>query len=183
MPLPPPKTRHLSLTRGLTIGTIGTIIGFAVLLIPPYINNPLLSLVIFLGSFGLLAYFSHCLAHYIIGRIIGMKFSHYVLGSSPQALTTSPTIKLLDSLLPRLGIRLTSQSRKNATHTRRIIMLSSGVVTSTLLPLVPTVISYGTLPMPLAVILPLLWMAYVIFGAYFSPRYGDLSRITARPPS
>lgn len=172
-----PSTRRLSVATGVTLGAAGTILGFIVLLVPLYPNLPVLSLIRLLASFVLLTYFSHCLAHFITGKIIGIQFSYYVLGASPKSQTNSQVIRKLDALLPRLGIRLTQQSRKNATHRQRILLFSSGVVTSTLLPLIPVTIGYFGLPSPLNILPALLWIAYLIFGVYFSPRYGDISRI------
>ncbi len=177
MPLPLLRTRRFSVTTGVTVGLIGTLLGFSVLLLPTYVESAILRLLIFFGSFALLTYFSHCLAHFVVGQLIGLKFSHYVLGSSPLGQTNSKVIKRLDTLLPRLGIRLTPQTRENATHTQRVFLFSSGVITSTLLPLIPVTVGYSILPNPLEAILPLLWLAYVAFGVYFSPRFGDLSRI------
>ncbi len=181
MPLHPPRTRRFSVPAGVTVGVLGTMLGFIILLIPSYLTNANLGLLVFLGSFALLAYFSHCLAHFVAGQLIGLKFSHYVLGSSPTGKTKSQMIKTLNSLLPRLGIRLTPQSRESATHSQRVLLFSSGVITSTLLPLVPVIIAYLSLPKPLGAVLPLFWLAYVAFGVYFSPRYGDLSRIQRSP--
>ena len=172
---PQHSMRRFSITTGVSVGVTGTLLGFLVLLVPPYPSVPLLSLLLLLASFGLLTYFSHCLAHFIVGKIIGLKFSYYVFGASLK--TNSQVIRRLDELLPRLGIRLTSESRKNATHRQRVLVFSSGVITSTLLPLIPVTIGYLTLPNPMRTIPLLLWIAYVIFGAYFSPRFGDLSRI------
>ncbi len=142
----------------------------------------MIELIVFLASFVLLAYFPHCLAHYIVGRVVGLDFSHFVLGSSPLKRINSPVVKRLDSLLPRLGIRLTHQSRKRANPTQRLLMFSSGVVTSTLLTLIPTLFAYSTITVPLNAILPVLWTGYLLFGSYFSPRYGDLSQIKTKPP-
>jgi uncharacterized membrane protein len=174
---PQHSIRRLSVTTGVALGVAGTILGFIILLLPPYFNLPILTLFLLLASFGLLTYFSHCLAHFIVGKIIGLKFSYYVFGASPKSQTNSQVIGKLDVLLPRLGIRLTQQSRKNATHRQRVLLFSSGVVSSTLLPLIPVTTGYLTLPSPLNVLLALLWIAYLIFGVYFSPRFGDLSRI------
>lgn len=176
---PQHSIRRFSITTGVSIGVAGTLLGFLVLFVPPYPNVPLLSLLVLLASFGLLTYFSHCLAHFIVGKIIGLKFSYYVFGASLKSKTNSQVIRRLDVLLPRLGIRLTRESRKNATHRQRVLVFSSGVITSTLLPLIPVTIGYLTLPNPMRTIPLLLWIAYVIFGAYFSPRFGDLSRIKA----
>ncbi len=181
MPLPLLRTRRLSVTTGVTVGVVGTLLGFSILLLPPYVASANLRLLIFLGSFALLTYFSHCLAHFIAGQLIGLKFSHYVLGSSPLGDTNSKVIERLDTLFPRLGIRLTPQSREKATHPQRVLLFSSGVITSTLLPLIPVTMAYLMLPNPSEAILPLLWLAYVAFGVYFSPRFGDLSRIKRSP--
>ncbi len=181
MPPPQPKPRRLSTTTGVTIGLAGTLLGFLILLLVPYLGNVYLQVLILLGSFALLTYFSHCLAHFIVGRVVGLKFGHYVFGGSSITKTSSQTIRSLDHLFPRLGIRLTRESRKNATHSQRSIMFASGVTASTLLPLIPTIISFTTLPGPLEVLMPILWIGYLAFGIYFSPRFGDLSRI--QPPA
>ncbi len=84
-------------------------------------------------------------------------------------------------MLPRLGIRLETQSRKRATYRQRLVMFSSGATASIVLPLAPTVIAYLTLQIPWGAILPVVWLAYTIFEAYSSPRFGDLSHIGTKP--
>ncbi len=177
MPPPKPKPHRFSVAAGVIIGLAGTLFGFLILLFLPYSANVYVQFLILLGSFAFLTYFSHCLAHFIAGKAAGIKFSHYVFGASPLTQTDSQIIRMLDRLFPRLGIRLTKESRRNATHRQRVVLFSSGVATSTLLPLIPTATGYTVLPYPLDVLLPVLWLAYLAFGIYFSPRFGDLSRI------
>jgi hypothetical protein len=181
--MPPlrPRTRRLSVTVGVTLGVLGTLLGFLVLILLPYFGNVYMQIIILLGSFALLAYFSHCLAHFIAGKIVGLNFSHYVFGASPLTQNNYEMIRTLDRLLPRLGIRLTNESRQNATHRQRVILFSSGILTSTLLPLIPVMMGYLSTPSPLEFLPSLIWIAYVIFGAYFSPKFGDLSHIKAPP--
>jgi hypothetical protein len=174
---PPHSERRFSLAAGISFGTIGTILGFALTPASTITNNSLLRLLFLLASFALLVYFPHCLAHYFVGELTGLKFSHYVLGSSPLANVSSPVILKLDTLFPRLGIRLKPESRERSTPRQRLLMFSSGIVASTLLPLFPTEAAYLTLPMLEGLVLPVLWLGYLAFGVYFSPRYGDLSRI------
>lgn len=178
---PPHEIRRLPLTTGVLAGVIGTLLGFVVLLLPAYTNSTILRLFTLLASFALLTYFPHCLAHFIVGEVVGLRFSHYILGSSPLAQMGSPIIRRLDSMLPRLGIRLETQSRKTATYRQRLAMFSSGATASVVLPLAPTVIAYLTLQTPWVAILPVLWIAYTIFEAYSSPRFGDLSHIGTKP--
>ncbi len=156
-------------------------LGFVVLILPAYTGNSLFQLVIFLASFALLAYFAHCLTHYIVGKIVGLNFSHYVFGTSQLKQVNSTVNRTLDSVLPRLGIRLTPQSRMNANPTQRLLVFSSGVAASTLVTLIPTFISYTIVTYPLNALLPIIWIGYLVFGVYFSPRYGDLSHIKSKP--
>jgi len=51
-------------------------------------------------------YFSHCLSHYIVGRLLGIKFRYYFLSSSMLAKAGIPIISRLLSVKAFLTLKL-----------------------------------------------------------------------------
>ncbi len=126
-------------------------------------------------SFTLLWFFTHDLAHYIVGRVIGIRFSHYYLGLSnivrlnifPKPLKTLPVV---------LGIKI---DRKNsrASPFGYAAMYSAGPLASMLTPLtVPIIILYNNPASLAGQLLLIIAAANVFFTSLFSPKAGCFAK-------
>ncbi|HEX2054651.1 MAG TPA: hypothetical protein VHJ78_13125 [Actinomycetota bacterium] len=85
---------------------------------------------VFLVGFGALEIGTHSLAHWVVGRVMGMRFTHYFLGGPPP---------------PRPGAKLDYGSYLRVPPRRRAVMHASGAVVTKVIPfaLIPAARSSG----------------------------------------
>lgn len=115
-------------------------------------------------------YFSHCFAHYIVGRLLGIRFLYYFTGKSDL----TKAIKALQKVnFPVLGIKFDRKSvrSKRAAYA----MFSAGVLASTLTPfLVPFYLFIAA--RDFWIFFTLLSIANLTLTAFLSPKYGDIAK-------
>ncbi|MEM2919594.1 MAG: hypothetical protein QXU29_02400 [Candidatus Nitrosocaldus sp.] len=123
----------ISLAKGTALCIIATIIG---LLIPIYaqgIGDQQLILLIANGiAWFLLWFFTHDLLHLIVGRLVGVRFSHFYIGISNlvRALNVSPKYRML---FIALGIKIDREGSRASKH-GYAAMYISGPLASMLAP-------------------------------------------------
>lgn len=76
---------------------------------------------VFLGGFGVLDVSTHSLAHWAVGRLVGIRFTHYFLGGPPP---------------PRPGVKVDYATYLRTPPRRRAAMHASGAVVTKLVPFV-----------------------------------------------
>jgi hypothetical protein len=82
----------------------------------------------------LLIYFnSHSSAHYLVGRLGGIMFSHYSVGGSSHASSYPPVMRQIFERLPFFTAHIVSQSLKSADPTAKALMFGAGIVSTVLL--------------------------------------------------
>ena len=82
----------------------------------------------------LLIYFtSHSSAHYLVGRLGRIRFSHYSVGGSSHASSYPPGMRQIFERLPFLKVHTNSQSLKSADSTAQALMFGAGIVSTVVL--------------------------------------------------
>jgi len=126
----------------------------------------------FLLSSAILWYFSHCLAHYIVGTIVGVRFKGYFI-------TTSSIKKLKGFEMSKhfytLGIKIDWKKSK-AGKLGFALMFSSGAIASMFSPFLTVLIAYLRDFKFESTVLALVWILNAIFTIYFSPKVGDFRK-------
>ena len=156
---------------------LGIAIGIYLLAAASSINAVTLRFILYLVSWACLIFFPHCLAHFVVGRLVGVQFIHYVIGKSSITKLRLPVISSVSSAIPLLTLKVDHVSLVSVTPGARAVMFASGAAVSMILPFIPVVVSIGHLPTIWSTILFLISIANVCFDLYYSPRAGDLSRI------
>jgi len=145
--------------RGLILSLLALLIAFLL----PFIN-----LYLSFISWFLLFFFSHDLAHWIVGSLLGIKFSYYYLG-------LSNLVKIISSpkVLPLvLGLKI-DRERSKAGKRAFALMYLSGPITSNLLPLyIPLFILKDTL----GLILLIISLFTLSLSLYFSYKAGCIRK-------
>lgn len=93
--------------------------GVAALVLAEGIDNRFVRSVVFLGALGALEVGTHSLAHWAVGRAMGMRFTYYFLGGPPP---------------PRPGAKLDYATYLRVPPAQRAIMHASGAVVTKILP-------------------------------------------------
>lgn len=104
---------------GTAVLAAGTGAGVAALALSSEISNRLWRSLVFLGAFGMIEVTTHSLAHWLVGRLMGMRFTHYFLGGPPP---------------PRPGAKLDYATYLRVPPARRAAMHASGAVVTKVIP-------------------------------------------------
>lgn len=165
----------------LAIGNLFEVVGTALALYlintaPDIIDIPL-RFVFYLISWGCLVFFPHCLAHFMVGRLVGIRFTNYTLGRSAIARLRMPLLSALAAKCPLLTLKVDRTSLKSASRGGRAVMFTSGAAASMILPFFAAAASFGHLPLSLAMFLIVLSAGNLALDLYYSPKAEDISRI------
>jgi hypothetical protein len=77
----------------------------------------------------LLIYFSsHSSVHYLVGRAVGIRFSHYSVGGSAHASSYPPGVRQIFERLPFFAVHADPQSLKSAGPGAKACMFASGIL-------------------------------------------------------
>jgi hypothetical protein len=118
---------------------------------------------VFLGGFGALAVTTHSLTHWVVGRAMGMRFTHYFLGGPPP---------------PRPGLKIDYSTYLRVPPKRRAVMHASGAVVTKLVPfaLIPVAAAQGQ-PRWLIVLLVIAGAGQIVTDVAFSTRTSDWKKV------
>jgi hypothetical protein len=156
---------------------LGAAVGVYLVVVAPDVNDVLLRFLVYLISWGCLVFFPHCLAHFVTGRLVGIRFNYYFLARSPVVKLKLPLISTVASKLPILGLKIDQSSLTPVGRGARAVLFASGATASMIFPFFPVAASIGRLPLILGSVLFVLSAANFLFDLYYSPKLGDLSRI------
>jgi len=138
-----------------------------------------LSVLILVVTQALATLLVHCPAHYLVGSILGIKFSRMTLGRSTLVRALPPSIRGLGSVLLVFSLSVDKESRRTASLASLRVMYLSGVVGS-----IGTAFAFALLVTLSGGVLAtfLSWLfaaAYLLSDMVLSPRSGDLMRARA----
>jgi len=160
----------MRLIVGNTISAVFIVVAIVLAFEAQHIDNPYRFVLLLISWFAML-YFSHCLTHYIVGRILGVEFSHYFLSKSMLAKAGIPVVSRLFSVKVFLTLKIKRRAGKKA----MFAMFLSGALASMFTPLVVVYIAFG-FDKQLATILLLLSLFNICFTGYFSYKHGCIRK-------
>lgn len=124
----------------------------------------------------LATYLIHCPAHYVVGRLGGIRFSRIRFGKTALVKLLPSRISWLGRLLPTPTLSVDRPSLMAASGPAVQAMYFSGTVASSASAVVIAIaVSYSG-SFPAAVAAWVLAVGYILFDAVFSPRGGDVKR-------
>ena len=165
--------RIISTWAGTVIEITGLNIGFAFLYLTSLTSIPILKFVALLFSWFCFWNFSHRLAHFIVGKLLGIRFLYYFIGRSSLVKLKFPIITSLIKPIPVLGIKIDKSSLKNTSRYGRSITYASGALASMLSPLIPFFYALIYTEQLIAILIGILTIGNIIFTLYFSSKVGD----------
>jgi hypothetical protein len=165
--------RRLSLAQGASLCVFGVLVGLALLVLAPRIKLFPINALFILAAWFCLWFFSHDLAHHIVGRILGITFRYYFLGRSAIAKLGLPVVSNAMRFVPVLGLKLDKPSLDSISRVRVRAMYASGALSSMFLPWLVVPAGYA-ISLPVGILLTILTIANDAFTLYFSVEVGDL---------
>jgi len=160
----------MRLIVGNTISVVFIVVAIVLAFEARHIDNPF-RFVLLLISWFVMLYFSHCLTHYIVGRILGVEFSHYFLSKSMLAKAGIPVVSRLFSVRAFLTLKIKRRAGRKA----MFAMFLSGALASMFTPLVVVYIAFS-FDRQSAIFLLLLSLFNICFTGYFSYKHGCIRK-------
>jgi hypothetical protein len=147
-------------TAGLAAGTGA---GLAAVLLASGIQSRLLRTLVFLAAFGVLELTTHSLAHWLVGRMLGMRFTHYFVGGPPP---------------PRPGAKTDYSTYLRVPPNRRAMMHASGAIVTKVLPfaLIPVALQLDLEPWAVY-LLTAVGLLQILTDVLFSTKTSDWMKV------
>ncbi len=171
--------RRISLAQGVVLSVSGLLIGLAALLVAPIVSSLAIRLLLLLIAWVCFGFFSHDLAHHLVGRAFGIQFEYYFIGRSTIRKLKLPVVAEVMRRIPILGLKINRSSLEKASPGERRWMLRSGAISSMILPWIILPTSYAIGPLWVGILFTLLTVGTDLFTIYFSPKVGDFAAARA----
>lgn len=125
----------------------------------------------------LLYFFCHGIAHWAVGRVLGIRFAFYTVGGTGNPEGYPPGLRWFFEHLPFFGVQTEKASMQNASPLAKAIMWSAGVTSSALVPTLSAVWSWraGIPGSKLFLIFAVIW-AIATLASNWTSRTGDYSK-------
>jgi hypothetical protein len=166
--------KTFSILSGTILELSGLLLGFLLLLSTYASPHPILSFTLLMISWFCFWFFSHCLTHFVIGKLLGIDFRFYFVGKSSIVKLNFPLISKLMSKVPVLGIKINRKSFLRVSQRRRAVMFASGAIASMGFPVFSLVYALLFLEPWMTMFLSALTVGNAVFTVLFSFKVGDL---------
>ena len=120
----------LSIFAGNLLQGAGFGLGCVSLWFSTQLNSVPIRIMAMIAAYLLIYFTSHASAHYLVGRLGGIMFSHYSVGGSSHASSYPPVMRQIFERLPFLKAHIDSQSLKSADPTAKALMFGAGIVST-----------------------------------------------------
>jgi hypothetical protein len=124
---------RLSIAAGNAI-QIGGLLGAVVALNTAASSSNLIAVALVLLSFVLVYFCCHGIAHWAVGRLLGIHFAYYTIGGTANPEGWPAGLRWIFEHLPFFGVQTEKASMQTASPTAKAIMWSAGVTSSAVLP-------------------------------------------------
>ncbi len=155
---------------------VGNIVSISMLIIAiltarhAYLLGQPLRLIVLLICWFTMLYFSHCLAHYIVGRALGIGFRYYFLSKSMLSKAGNPLLSKLFSAKVFLTLKLAKKPR----GWRGFAMFIAGPLASMFSPLL--IVWISSYDPTSSTLLLALTIGNALFTGYFSLKHGCIRK-------
>lgn len=168
---------RLSILAGNTLQIAGVAAaGFALALSRSTHSKPA-AIAAMIAAWLLLYLFCHAIAHWAVGRLLGIRFAFYTVGGTGNPEGYPAGLRWLFEHLPFFGVQTGKASMQNARPMARAIMWSAGVTSSALVPTLSALYAWragvpGSKPF---LVFAGIW-AIVTLASNWTSRTGDYSK-------
>jgi hypothetical protein len=123
----------LSISAGNLLQGAGLGLGCVFLWFSTQPNSVPIRVTAMIAGYLLIYFTSHSSAHYLVGRLGGIMFTHYSVGGSSHASSYPPVMRQIFERLPFFTAHTNSHSLKSAAPTAKTLMFGAGIVSTVLL--------------------------------------------------
>ena len=133
----PPRRKifgRLSITAGTALQISGIVAACLALAAARSAHSTTAALVATVVGWVLLYFCCHAIAHWVVGRILGIRFAFYTVGGTGNPEGWPAGLRWLFEHLPFFGVQTEKASMQKASPIARAIMWSAGVTSSAVVP-------------------------------------------------
>ena len=168
---------RLSIPAGNTLQLAGIAAACAALALARSAQSKPAAILAMIAAWVLLYFFCHGIAHWAVGRVLGIRFAFYTVGGTGNPEAYPPGLRWLFEHLPFFGVQTEKVSMQSATPVAKAIMWSAGVTSSAVVPTLSAVWSRraGIPGSKLFLIFAVIW-AIATLASNWTSRTGDYSK-------
>ena len=143
-PLPQRKIfGRLSIIAGNALQLAGIVAAFSALaLARSQSQSAVVAAILMIAAWFLLYLFCHGIAHWAVGRLLGIRFAFYTIGGTGNPEGYPAGMRWLFEHLPFFGVQTDKASMQKASPMAKAIMWSAGVTSSAVVPTLSTVCAW-----------------------------------------
>ena len=125
---------RLSIVAGNAVQVTGLVAACFVLAAARSASSTTAAVVAMLVGWVLLYFCCHAIAHWVAGRVLGIRFAFYTVGGTGNPEGWPAGLRWLFEHLPFLGVQTEKASMQKASPIARAVMWSAGVTSSAVVP-------------------------------------------------
>jgi hypothetical protein len=169
--------RRLSIVAGNAIQIAGLAAACAALALAQVAHSKPAAIAAMIAAWVLLYFFCHGIAHWAVGRVLGIRFAFYTVGGTGNPEAYPPGLRWLFEHLPFFGVQTERASMQKASAASKATMWSAGVTSSAVVPTLSAVWSRraGIPGSKLFLIFAVIW-AIATLASNWTSRTGDYSK-------
>ncbi|SRR5229473_525131 len=125
---------RLSITAGNAAQAGGILAAYFLLRESRSAHSPVIAVIAMLLAWVLLYFSCHAIAHWLVGRVVGIRFLHYTVGGTANPEGWPPGLRWIFEHLPFFGVQTEKVSMQSASPGARALMWAAGVTSSAVVP-------------------------------------------------
>jgi hypothetical protein len=142
LPLQRKLVARLSIAVGNAIQIAGMLAAVIALTRAPHVHSKSEAIAAVLAAWTLLYFCCHGIAHWAIGRLLGIRFAFYTIGGTGNPTGYPGALRWLFERLPFFGVQTERLSMQKASPVSKAIMWSAGVTSSAVVPTLAAVCAW-----------------------------------------
>ena len=125
---------RLSLTAGNALQAGAILAAYCSLRESQSAHSPATAISTMLLAWVLLYFSCHAIAHWLVGRLVGIRFLHYTVGGTANPEGWPPGLRWIFEHFPFFGVQTEKASMQNVSPRARAVMWAAGVTSSAVIP-------------------------------------------------
>ena len=168
---------RLSISGGNTVQVAGLAAGCAALALARSAHSKRAAVIAMIAAWTLLYFFCHGIAHWAVGRLLGIRFAFYTVGGTGNPEGYPAGMRWVFEHLPFFGVQTEKASMQQASPMAKAVMWSAGVTSSAVVPTLSVVCAWsaGVPGSKLFLIFAVFW-AIGTLASNWRSRTGDYSK-------
>jgi hypothetical protein len=168
---------RISIVAGNTVQIGGIAAAGAALALARSAHSKPAAIIAMLAAWTLLYFFCHGIAHWAVGRLLGIRFAFYTVGGTGNPEGYPAGMRWLFEHLPFFGVQTEKASMQKASPMAKAVMWSAGVTSSAIIPTLSAVCAWrASVPgSKLFLIFAVFW-AIGTLASNWRSRTGDYSK-------